>query len=107
MSFDINAAIEVYSHSMGNRPEELAEYCAEHGVAERETEIRKTIEAMQGEMLDKISERMRVSGPMSAAEIETLAAEHCGASVPEVDAAGVRGLLRWIVWMAWHEGFMK
>ena len=107
MSFDINAAIEAYSHSMGNRPEELAEYCAEHGVAERENEIRTAIETMQGEVFDTISKRTRTSGPMSATEIETLATEHCRVSVPEVDEAGVRGLLRWIVWMAWHEGCMK
>ena len=107
MSFDINAAIEAYSHSMGNRPEELAEYCAEQGVAERETEIRAAIEAIQGDVFDMIWEKTRVSGPMSAAEIETLASQHCQASAPEVDESGVRSLLRWIVWMAWHEGCMK
>lgn len=107
MGYDINAAIEAYSHSMGNRIEELAEYCAEHGVAEREAEIMAAIDKLQGDVLELVLDRARADGPLSGPDIEVLAIEHCRTHAPEVGEVGVRALLRWIVWMAWHEGCMK
>lgn len=107
MGYDINAAIEAYSHSMGNRIEELAEYCADHGVTEREAEIMAAIDRLQSGVLELISARAQAGGPLAGPEIEALTIEHCRAHAPEIDEAGVRALLRWIVWMAWHEGCMK
>lgn len=107
MGYDINAALEAYSHSMGNRIEELAEYCAEHGVADRETEIMAAIDKLQSDVLERIATQARAEGPLSGPEIETLAAAHCRERAPEIDETGVRALLRWIAWMAWHKGCMK
>jgi len=58
MSYDINLAIDAYSHSMGNREEALAEH-------------------------------------------------HCTERAPVVNSDGIAALLRWVVWMAWHEGCLR
>ena len=107
MDYDINTAIDAYSHSMGNRREALAEFCGTRGLVDRETEIRAAIDKIQGDIFDLISRMARERGPLSADEIEKVTVGHCGRHYPDVNESGVRGLLRWIVWMAWHEGCMQ
>ena len=107
MSYDINLAIDAYSHSMGNREEALAEFCAEHSIADQMAGIQATIDELQGDLFDQIWALTRDNGPMTGDEIEALAERHCSERAPAVNSDGIAALMRWAVWMAWHEGCLR
>ena len=107
MDFDLNAAIVVYSRSMGNRADALTQHCAENGIAELEARIKETIDTIQQGVFERVWEKTRDEGPLTDAQIVELATDYCRDHAPSVDDAGMNGLLQWVIWMAWHEGCLK
>ena len=101
----INQAIDVYSHSLGNRSEALAEYCQAQGLSLNE--IKAKIDGIQHEVFERVWENTGNTGPLSSKEIELVTREVCRDASLGIDDAGIAGLMRWLVWMAWHEGCLK
>ena len=99
---DINDAIEVYSHAFGNRIEPLRALCASNDGAEAlATEIR--------ELQESILELVRLqSGPdgLPQAQIVQLARQHLADRKPAVNEVGFHGLMRYVIWVAWHDGWL-
>lgn len=63
------------------------------------------VRTMQGDILNSIgsqSERRQ----LSATEIENIAIVYLSAKAPEVNNQGLRGLMNYVGWMAWHEGYL-
>ena len=103
MKFNINTAINAYSHSMGNQFDVLIEHCG----SEKADEFKKTIDQIQNEIFDIIWKSTDNNNLLTAGEIEEIATEYCNEKHNEIDASGIDGLLRWLIWMAWHEGCLK
>jgi hypothetical protein len=100
---DINAAIQAYSHSFGNRMEELLRMC--DGDQKRADTWAEPVRMMQDDIVNLIcaqSERRQ----LSAIEIEHIASVYLSAHAPEVTKQGLRGLMDYVGWMAWHEGYL-
>jgi len=100
---DINAAIDAYSQSFGNRIEPLRNLCGKAPTAhERAAEI----DALQQAIIDLVWSRAGDAG-LTMGEIEQLAREYLSAARPDVNEIGLRGLLRYVIWFAWHEGYLR
>jgi hypothetical protein len=100
---DINAAMEAYCHSFGNRPEALQAYCDEQSQPEIASVLGARIDTLENSIFDivwKQSEHQQVS----AQQVAGIAREYLKANAPEVHETGFRAILRWVGWMAWHEG---
>lgn len=104
---DINAAIDAFSHALGNNIEPLKALCrADSNDVEP---IAASIVKLQDDIFDLIRSRSKRSkdGALPLSEIEQIAREYLAAANPEVNELGYRGLMRFIVWMAWHDGWLQ
>jgi len=100
---DINAAIDAYSQSFGNRVKPLRGLCADASTADK---LAAEISALQQAIVDLAWSRARDVG-LSMGEIEPLAREYLATARPDVNEVGLRGLLRYVIWFAWHEGYLR
>jgi hypothetical protein len=100
--FDINGAIDCYSQSFGNRIEPLRQLCRDPEMADH---LAAEICALQSSIVDLVWSRAGEVG-LSMHEIEQVARE-CLATRPEINEIGLNGLLRYVVWLAWHEGYLR
>ncbi len=103
---NINTAIDAYSYQGGNRLERLRTVCADStGAADR---LAAEISGLQEDIYALVRERVGETGDrLSRAEIEQLAQEHLAASRPDIDAGGLHSLLRYVIWIAWHDGWLR
>ena len=101
---DINAAIDAYSHVGGNTIRPLQELCGGGSiVAER---LAAEINELQESILELVRARSGANG-LSRAQIEQLARQYLAGVRPDVNDVGARGLLGYIVWIAWHDGWLR
>jgi hypothetical protein len=99
---DINAAIEAYSHAGGNRIERLRAICADSVETETtESEIR----TLQEGILEQVREQAGADG-LTREHIEQIARQFLAVR-PEVNEDGLDGLLRYVIWIAWHDGWLQ
>jgi hypothetical protein len=61
---------------------------------------------MQRAIFDTISESSQ-HGPLGLQQIEKLARDFLIKHHNEITEVGTNAILRWVVWMAWHEGCLK
>jgi hypothetical protein len=103
---NINAAITAYSHSGGNCNEALRPLC--HSDKSAAAKLAALINELQGDIFDLVWSRSE-AGALSAAQIEQIASAYLAEKKPEleIDDIGVSGLMRYIIWMAWHEGCLR
>jgi hypothetical protein len=100
----INAAIDVYSNSGGNLIELLRVLCGGDSIA-TET-LAAQITKLQSDIFEIVRSRSGELG-LSVAEIESVGWEYLTASRAGVDEIGFRGLMRYVIWIAWHDGFLR
>jgi hypothetical protein len=101
---DINAAIGAYSHTGGNRIERLQALCAESPVAAEA--LAAEVSALQEGIIEQVRARAGVDG-LSRAQVEQVARQYLAAARPEVNEGGLHGLLRYVIWIAWHDGWLQ
>ena len=103
---DINTAIDAYSYQGGNRPERLRAVCADSpGAVDG---LAAEISGLQEDLYALVRKRVGETGEgMSRAEIGQLAQEHLAASRPDIDAVGRDALLRYVIWIAYHDGWLR
>jgi len=103
--YSINDAIVVYSHSMGNRQEELVNYCENLSLST--SDIKSIIDQIQQEIFAMIWDKTKNQGPLLSIEIENLTISYCKEKYDNIDQSGIEGLLQWLIWMSWHEGCLS
>jgi hypothetical protein len=101
---NINTAIDAYSYQGGNRLERLRTVCADSPGAV--DSLAAEISGLQEDVYALVRERAGAEG-LSRAEIGQLAQEHLAAARPDIDAGGVDSLLRYVIWIAWHDGWLR
>ena len=100
---DINAAIDAYSYQGGNRLERLQAICADDSTAEA---LAAEISRMQEGIYELVRGRAGADGLLRA-QVEQVAREYLAGARPEVDEVGLYGLLRYVIWIAWHDGWLQ
>ena len=104
MSFDKNLALEFYSAAGGNRLDELESYC-ERTDYRTPSAIAREIDEIQGSLwgivLGTVG-KTRFTEP----ELEQIVRDYVGLKARWVSDQGVAALMRWLVWMAWNEGYL-
>jgi hypothetical protein len=100
---DINAAINAYSYQGGNRPDRLQAVCAHAPAADK---LATEISGLQEGIYELVRARAGADG-LSRAEVEQVALQYLAATRPDVNEIGVHGLLRYVIWIAWHDGWLR
>jgi hypothetical protein len=98
---DINGAIELYSHAGGNRLDRLQEHC-DAGAA---VKLAEEISNLQEGILTLVRS---CSGPdaLTRLEIHQVARQYLAEASADVTEDGLDGLLRDVIWIAWHDGWL-
>lgn len=104
---DWNAALDAYSHAMGNRKVELDRYAAEsgleseaHRIAARIVEVQERLYGVVTTLADADERRFTAEG------LEEIVAADAKRNGLALNAIGRAALLRWLFWMCWHEGLL-
>jgi hypothetical protein len=101
---NVNTAIDAHSYQGGKRLERLRAVCADSpGDADV---LAAEISGLQEDVYALVRARAGAKG-LSRAEIEQLAREHLAAVRPDVDEGGLHSLLRYVIWIAWHDGWLR
>jgi hypothetical protein len=98
---DINTAIDAYSRAGGNRIEPLQALYSRDPTSAKA--LAAEISNLQESIMDLVRSRAGKVG-LAAAEIEQLARQYLATTKPEVNEVGLRGLLQYVTWLAWHDG---
>jgi hypothetical protein len=103
---NINHAIQADSNSLGNRMDALNESCTQAGCADSAPAVAERIRRMQNAIFALVCQRAPEPATVTMPEIEQIARDWLASNETAVDEAGLNGILRWVVWMAWHEGYL-
>ena len=100
---DINAAIDAYSYQGGNRSERLQAICADGSLAET---LAAEISGLQEGIYESVRARAGADG-LPRVQVEEVARQYLAAARPDVNELGRNGLLRYVIWIAWHDGWLQ
>jgi hypothetical protein len=66
------------------------------------------ISGLQEGILELVRAEARArSKGLSMTEIAQVARQYLASVKPEVNEVGLHGLLRYVVWLAWHDGWLR
>jgi hypothetical protein len=100
---EINAAIDAYSYQGGNRLGRLQALCTESSLAET---LAAEISGLQEGIYELVRARAGADG-LPRAQVEQVAREYLAAARPDVTELGLDGLLRYVIWIARHDGWLQ
>jgi hypothetical protein len=101
---DINLAIDAYSYQGGNRIGRLQAICADSTVA-AET-LAAEISGLQEGIYELVRARAGADG-LPRAQVEQVARQYLAEARPDVNEVGLHGLLRYVIWIGWHDGWLQ
>ena len=100
---DINAAIDAYSYQGGNRLGRLQAICADSSIAET---LAAEISGLQEGIYELVRARAGADG-LPRAQVEQVARQYLATARSDVNELGLTGLLRYVIWIAWHDGWLQ
>jgi hypothetical protein len=100
---DINLAIDVYSHQGGNCLKQLQAICADSSVTEA---LAAEISGLQEGIYELIRAQAGTDG-LPRAQVEQVARQYLASARRDVNEVGLNGLLRYVFWIAWHDGWLQ
>lgn len=100
---DINAAIDAYSYQGGNRIGRLQAICADDAIAET---LAAEISSLQEGIYELVRARAGADG-LPRAELDGVARQYLASARPDVNELGLDALLRYVFWIAWHDGWLQ
>ena len=103
---DKNQLLGIYSLHFGNRENNLLEYGKRNGIKNID-DIIKEFSNIQGELFDYFWKKAAPDGQLYYDEIKAQAFEYCNEKYKWMNDMGKESLLRWLVWICWHEGLLK
>jgi len=104
MSYNVDQAIAAYSRSFGNDEKGLMDWCVKNSCIDKFDEIKEKTENIQDAIIDKFWGSNKT---FSGRELEAMIIAHCKEYEPELKIDGIKSLLDYIAWIAWHESYLQ
>ena len=105
-TIDKNQLLNIYSSHLGNNKNDLLEYGKRNGIKNIE-DIKNEFSDIQSELFDYFWKKTAPDGQLYYDEIKCQTFEYCDKKYKWMDDTGKKSLLRWLVWICWHEGLLK
>jgi hypothetical protein len=103
---DKNQLLNIYSYHFGNKEKDLFDYGSRNGI-KNINDIIDEFSSIQNELFNYFWKRTGPNIQLTDEEIKQQAKEYCNNKYKWINEVGMEALLRWLIWMGWHEGLMK
>jgi hypothetical protein len=96
--------VAAYARSFGNSEKRLDEWCETFGTSGMREEIISLVKRIEDEICTDI---VNSSRKYEFGELETMVRNACNARDPRIEKEGIAGILDYVVWICWHEGYLS
>ena len=102
---DLNDLIDIYSQPMANARSSLADHIEANGIDASPDEVAASIRELQNDLLGRVW-TTDTGVTYDLGELDEIVCEYSRSERPWLNDKGRNGLLRWLIWMCWHEGLL-
>jgi len=103
MNYDINSAAAAYASSFGNNERRLIEWLNANGISSAKDDVIKRVREVESAVVEQIFSGSRT---FTGRELEQMIIDYCKTHEPDIKGEGIRSILDYCAWMAWHEGYL-